>query len=200
MKKVLIFFLLTTYIINAQKATFGLKGGYNIIADNTTSLNQINTNLKDKASPNVSFLGGVFLNLEAISGFFIQPEVYFNQLRNDYKIGNESFSIINKRIDVPILFGKKISIIRFYAGPVFSTYLADKIMNTTIKSLKNEEFKVGLQYGVGINLGKVVTLDARYDHAISERTLEFFTTSEQFKTVNNRLGFIQLSVGYILFN
>ena len=118
------------------------------------------------------FTGGFYLKAK-ILGFFVMPEIMYNQRGGDIhdigtgqNIGNNTIHYI----DVPLLVGKQFfSLLRVNGGPVLQYALAGNQVsnssyynNSTINS-----FVVGLQAGVGVDVLKF-SFDVRYDTNISE--------------------------------
>jgi len=116
---------------------------------------------------NLGFHAGLFARV-GIAGFFVQPEVYFNNATGS-KIEanpqspnyNQSVKFNMSKVDVPVLVGYKLFIARIYAGPVASFPVSVKIDKEDVKDqYKSSIF--GYQAGVGVNLLKL-TVDLRYE-------------------------------------
>ena len=118
------------------------------------------------------FTGGFYLKAK-ILGFFVMPEIMYNQRGGDIhdigtgqNIGNNTVHYI----DVPLLAGKQFfKLFRVNGGPVLQYALADS--KTSIAGYDNHSavntFVVGLQAGLGIDFLKF-SFDVRYDTNISE--------------------------------
>ena len=82
-----------------------------------------------------------------------------------------------QKIDIPVLLGKKIfSIGNIYAGPSFQYILDSDFSISDIPDVKGDGFTVGLQFGGGIELGKL-GIDVRWERAFSGIESSFVDTS-----------------------
>ena len=191
------FILFFATSVDAQTVDFGVKAGLGIDTNSETSLNSVTTSTIDAGSSQLNFHAGFFGNI-GIAGWFIQPEVYYTQMGKKYELNGSSETITTRRIDVPILVGKKLAIVRLYTGPVFSAYFNENISIDNIDYINTNNFSVGVQLGAGVNLKKF-RIDLRLDQSISGRTLQFSSGANQFKLEDNRPRLLLLSVGYELF-
>ena len=61
-----------------------------------------------------------------------------------------------QKIDIPVLLGKKIfGVGNIYIGPSFQYILSSDFSLSDIKDVKTDGFTMGLQFGGGIELGKI---------------------------------------------
>jgi len=107
---------------------------------------------------------------------FIQPEVIFNAGGGTVKMietnGAEEIMNINfSRVDVPVLVGVKFGPARLGAGPVGSYVINetnDLIDINPAYEIFTKSMTWGFQAGIGFDLLKKVTLDARYEGSLSK--------------------------------
>jgi hypothetical protein len=190
-------FILFYTFLHAQTFDFGVKAGLLMDSNNEITLNSVGSSANDTATNNLNFHAG-FYGVIGLTGYFIQPELYYAQVGKKFEVNGNKTTIINKRIDLPILVGMKLAMVRFYAGPVFSTYLDDKVKTEDYTALASDDFTVGLQAGVGVNVKKI-KFDLRIDQSVSQRTLSYLSKGDTFFVSDNRPRLILLSVGYDLF-
>jgi hypothetical protein len=143
------------------------------------------------------FTGGVYLKAK-ILGFFVMPELMYNQRGNDIQnVGSNTIHYI----DVPILFGKQFfKLFRVNGGPVLQYALASSQINSSLYNNNStvNNFVVGLQAGVGIDILKF-SFDVRYDTNISESgTVNMVSKVTTLPNYNysSRASMWQFTVGY----
>lgn len=182
--------------VQAQFIEAGVKAGINV-----STLSKA-PNLGD-ANSTTGFVFGGFMRASA-AGFFIQPEVLLTQRRGVFADDSTKLTVTNTLtyLDVPLLFGYKVAVFRFSAGPNFQ-FLMGANQSVSVASLKDPNFSkdnfnaatVGFQLGVGINLGKI-NLDARYDGSIDDLGKTITTQAGQQINYSTRASMFQLTLGY----
>lgn len=141
---------------------------------------------------------GAFIQIQ-VGGFFVQPEFLYNSSSIDYRLDsllNDNGSAIirdsYKNIDLPLMMGLKVGVVRLGGGPVAHIFLNN---NGGFGGYKDENFQAlfesltwGYQLGVGFDLWKL-HLDARYEGNFSKLGdyITFFGQKFDFDTKNNRL-------------
>jgi len=109
----------------------------------------------------------------------IKPELYFNtgggtleRILNDST--SEALSVRFYRLDLPLLVGVKLGPVRINVGPVGS-YVLSEDTKSEIQDIPEDyelflEKKLtwGYQAGLGVDLGRRLTLDARYEGSLSK--------------------------------
>ncbi len=120
--------------------------------------------------------GGLFLQVK-VNKFFVQPEVLFTSTRNDYRFKEiTSTGIIEsirkenfQNIDVPLMLGFKWGPLRLQAGPVGHVYVSSSSELFGLADYQEdfEEFTVGYQAGVGLDLWNVL-LDFKYQSSFQD--------------------------------
>jgi hypothetical protein len=155
----------------AQKDSgFGIKAGlnYNKNGDLIGSIADAGQDIIQGSSGKVGFHVGVFgrLNLPII---YIRPELVYTKTSSSYDLDGTSSAYDISKLDLPVLVGIRIiGPLNIFAGPAFQYTLSNKLEGINIEDVQND-FTVGAQIGLGVNLGKI-GLDVRYERG--------FTTNE----------------------
>ena len=191
MKKVILILCLTfgfSQISNAQVA-FGVKGGVNY---NSNSIKEVSSDVFDGAKSKTGYHAGIWLRFKIpVIGLYIRPELVYTNLENEvfYKTTSKTTSYNFQKIDVPVLLGKKIfGVGNIYVGPSFQYILDSNFSISDIPDVKADGFTVGLQFGGGIELGKL-GIDVRWERAFSgiESTVVGNTGISNFDTRINQI-------------
>ncbi len=163
-----ILLLLVGYNAQAQIFTIGPKVG----------ISSTTVKLKDQADQfssgdaNYSYQIGAFARIN-ILGFHIQPEAYYNSVQGEYVSkgsvlgGDQTITLNQNRIDVPVLFGFKLGPVRVSAGPVASFNLSSETDNNDFVN-EYKEAVFAYQAGVGVDISNL-TLDLRYEGNFSNQ-------------------------------
>ena len=155
-------------IANAQIA-FGIKGGLNY---NSNSIKEVSSDVFDGAKSKTGYHAGVWLRFKIPGvGFYLRPELVYTNLANEVSYNNSIAKTVTsynfQKIDIPILFGKKIfGIGNLYAGPSFQYILDSDFGISEITDVKTDGFTAGVQFGGGIEFGKL-GIDIRWERAFS---------------------------------
>jgi hypothetical protein len=175
---VLAFLMLASCGMMAQKdGGFGIKAGLNY--GSTGDLRQSGQTIIDNPEQKIGFHAGFFgkIDLESV---YIRPELFFTRLNQQY---NGLDAQVDK-IDAPVLLGvyvfKPVSI---FAGPSFQ-YILDTDLQDVELARVQEEFTVGLQVGIAVDLGSV-GLDLRYERGFKENEAQF-TRAGQLGALDTR--------------
>ncbi|WP_159019739.1 outer membrane beta-barrel protein [Algibacter sp. L3A6] len=144
----------------AQTASgIGIKGGLNYNA-NGKYVESINENAKNP-DRNVGYHIGLFGKIG--DKLYLRPEIVYTKTKSDYD--NDSFEM--QKLDAPILVGLKIlGPVSVFAGPSFQYILDTEFDGITIGDIE-DDFSVGLNFGVGVNFKKV-GIDLRYERGFTE--------------------------------
>ena len=105
----------------------------------------------------------------------IKPEVYFNAGGGSVQqvVENGPTEVLNvnfSRVDVPLLVGAKFGPARFNLGPVGSYVINETSDLTSLVpdySIFSSSMTWGFQAGIGLDLLKKVSIDARYEGSLS---------------------------------
>ena len=166
---------------------FGIKGGMNI--------SSISDDGYDDTKSKVGYYGGVFVNIPASESFSIQPEVIYNNLGSEVKLGNSYSRKLNLNyITVPVMFQFKATP-QFYleAGPEFGFLVSADSKTTWNNSTSTAEldkdnfnnFNMGVGLGAGFDITKNVGINARYVAGFSDVTKPSSDPSTNAKNKNN---------------
>ncbi|PKQ45169.1 porin family protein [Confluentibacter flavum] len=149
----------------AQTATgFGIKGGLNYNA-NGDYFESIESNAKNP-DRNVGYHVGLFGKIG--NKIYFRPELVYTSTKSDYD--NESFEM--QKLDAPMLIGINIlGPLSVFAGPSFQYILDSEFNGVTFDDIENE-FSVGLNFGIGLNINKL-GIDLRYERGFSENEATF---------------------------
>jgi hypothetical protein len=198
MKKLIILSVMSLVLalpIKAQDLSMGVRAGF--------SRNSISSDFATLSSTDAvtGLTLGAYMKFKVL-GFFMMPEINYNQRGNDIKgFGTNT----THNIDVPVLFGKQFfKVIRLNGGPNFQFQLANSQtqLNNYINQSKFNDFVLGLQLGVGLDVWKF-SLDARYDMNLSSAGDIVYVSNDIAKTVlkqySSRANMFIFTLGYRLF-
>lgn len=130
-----------------------------------------------------------------ILGFFVQPEVYFNNAggkviqpdpNNPQATQEVDFDM--SKVDVPVLIGYKFFIARVYVGPVASFLTSAKYDGADVKDQYKSSI-YGYQAGAGLDISKL-TIDVRYEGQ--------FGSISDVANYKNNVNQVMLSLGWKL--
>lgn len=172
MKKTLLLavFALICTAVSAQKDSgFGFTGGlnYNGNGDYFESAGDV-AHAPDR---NIGYHAGIYGKIKILR-LYIRPELVYTQTKSDY----EEASFDMSKLDMPVLVGVKIiGPLHIFAGPAFQYILDSEFDGIGINEIEND-FSVGAQFGVGVNLGKL-GIDIRYEKGFSNNEARFVNTN-----------------------
>ena len=163
-----VFFALFSMTVNAQNgSSFGVKGGLNYNS-NGDYFESIGANAKHP-DRNIGYHLGFFGKIG--DKVYFRPELFYTSTKSDYD-GND-FKM--KKFDAPMLVGFRVlGPLNVFGGPAFQYILDTDFNDINIKDVKND-FTVGLNFGIGIDLGKL-GLDLRYERGFNENEATFINT------------------------
>lgn len=168
MKKIFLttlFAFLTCGLYAQKDSGFGIKAGLNY--GSTGDLRENGQTIVDNPDRKIGYHAGFFgkIDLEKV---YIRPELFYTRLNEEY---NGIDAQVDK-IDAPILLGiyvfKPVSV---FLGPSLQ-YILDTDLENVELSRVEQEFTVGLQAGIAIDLGNV-GLDLRYERGFTENEARF---------------------------
>lgn len=155
---------------------FGIRGGMNSSKLKSKDV-FVTSNYRITYSNNAS-LGyhvGLVCQIQLFN-FFFQPELLYSVARNDINIYNlsspsETEVITQKlnRIDIPVLLGMKMNVLKFEAGPVVTFLISDvsDLKKITSYDMQLNRATIGLQVGAGLDVGRL-SLDLKYEGNLSK--------------------------------
>ena len=149
----------------AQTATgFGLKAGLNYNG-NGDYFESVSTNAQNP-DKSVGYHVGLFGKFG--TKVFFKPEAVYTSTKSDYK--DADFKM--QKLDVPLLVGIKVlGPISVFGGPALQYILDTEFDGISINDVEND-FSVGLNFGIGLNFKKV-GIDLRYERGFNTNEAEF---------------------------
>ncbi len=187
---------------------FGVKGGLLVNSSDLKYTFSGNRERYDKSSTKPGFELGFQARLRLPLGFLLQPEIVYSRTSGTFPIDEtnggggqygDKLKIRSNWIEVPVLVGWKISIVRLMLGPSFR-FPMDEVMNAGVNEAKVaprlQSFVMGYQAGIGIDLGRL-TVDARYcgnfTNITDKGVTDIYTPNLK---VNERK--VAISIGYMI--
>ncbi|NAY93353.1 outer membrane beta-barrel protein [Muricauda sp. JGD-17] len=176
MKKALVIavFALMGFTAAAQSGSgFGIKAGlsYNKNGDLIGSVGDAGQDIREGAEGKAGFHVGFWGKLD-FPKIYLRPELVFTKTKSSYDLDGGSQDYDVSKLDLPVLVGYKlIGPLHVFAGPAFQYTLKNDLGDLEVEDVESD-FTVGLNAGVGVNLGKV-GLDVRYERGFSENEAAF---------------------------
>ncbi|WP_127018419.1 outer membrane beta-barrel protein [Flagellimonas beolgyonensis] len=164
---------------------FGVKAGlsYNKNGDLISSVGDGGQDIIEGAEGKAGFHFGFWGKLD-FPKIYLRPELVYSKTKSSYDVDGESQDYDISKLDLPVLLGYKlIGPLHVFAGPAFQYTLKNDLGDLQVEDVKND-FTVGLNAGVGVNLGKI-GLDLRYERGFSENEAEFIDNN--ITTVSGRV-------------
>jgi len=168
-KSLLLAFLLVsistfTFAQSSSVIGLGVKGGlnYNANGDYFESANSVSKS----PDRNVGYHIGLFGKIG--NQIYFKPELVYTSTKSDYD--DASFKM--QKLDAPLLVGVKvIGPLSVFAGPSFQYILDSDFNGVSIDDIENE-FSVGLNFGIGVNINRL-GIDLRYERGFSDNEATF---------------------------
>ncbi|KQC29523.1 outer membrane beta-barrel protein [Flagellimonas eckloniae] len=152
---------------------FGIKAGlsYNKNGDLIGSVGDAGQNIVEGAEGKAGYHVGFWGKLD-FPKIYLRPELVYSKTKSSYNVDGASNDYDISKIDLPVLLGYKlIGPLHVFAGPAFQYTLKNDLGDLEVEDVEND-FSVGLNVGVGVNLGKI-GVDVRYERGFSENEAEF---------------------------
>ncbi|WP_228238579.1 outer membrane beta-barrel protein [Allomuricauda sp. M10] len=152
---------------------FGIKAGlsYNKNGDLISSVGDGGQDIIEGAEGKAGYHVGFWGKLD-FPKIYLRPELVYSKTKSSYEVDGDSQDYDISKLDMPVLLGYKlIGPLHIFAGPAFQYTLKNDLGDLEVEDVKND-FTVGLNAGVGVNLGKI-GLDVRYERGFSENEAEF---------------------------
>ena len=119
---------------------------------------------------NAGFHVGIFGKLG--NRIYLRPELVYTNTTSGYEEGDLKI----QKLDLPVLVGTKIiGPLHAFIGPSFQFLLDTEFGGITFDNVEND-FTVGLNLGVGVNLGRF-GIDLRYERGFSENEVNFINSN-----------------------
>lgn len=175
MKKlfVIILVVLISFPVFSQ-IKFGIKAGAETRTVPTYDISAGTNSIEALKDASWGFHGGIFMRLKLLA-LYVQPELVFASNSYDYTVQTATLTEVRSqtfnRISVPLLVGLKLGPFRVNAGPAASIQMGSP--EALIDEPEFEEMYKGavwgFQAGIGIDLLKRLTLDARYAGGLGDK-------------------------------
>ncbi|WP_299437434.1 porin family protein [uncultured Aquimarina sp.] len=174
MKNVLVFLILfNSFGLIAQEKgiNFGVKAGLNYGDNGKIEFNDV-TNagsnlLSENADDRVGYHIGLFLRGDITENFYLKPELQYTQNSSSYSFNNRKLDYNLKKLDLPILAGiYLLGPLHVFGGPSLQYIVDNDLEDVRLSEVKNE-FTVGVQFGVGLQIRRL-NIDLRYERGISK--------------------------------
>lgn len=182
MKKILLASLLFIGVAQLAQAQLqvGLKAGVNY---NSDSFNNVSNDVLNSAESRTGYHAGIWFRAKLpIVGLYLRPEIVYTELSNDITYDN-TFATAKttdykfRKIDVPVLLGKKIfGIGNIFAGPSFQYILSSDFGFDDLREVSTDQFSLGIQLGGGIEFGRL-GIDVRWERGLSKNETKFVDDS-----------------------
>jgi hypothetical protein len=203
MKRIILISSLAIIFLNlSAQINFGIKGGLNISNVKASEVLTDDYRINPAASGNLGYHVGGFFRASLV-GIFIQPELYFSSLSNEFKVedisGNGAAEELVKqkigRMDLPVLVGVKLGTFRLGLGPVGSIIVSDKsdLKDITGYEAKFKSATFGYQLGAGVDIWKL-NIDVRYEGNLTKLG-DHLDIGGQTINLDNRVRQIVISLG-----
>ncbi len=165
-KYVAILVILTSTVSWAQSESgLGITAGANY--GSTGDLKENGQTIIDNPKEELGFHLGVYYKLD-FGIIYVRPELKYTQLSNEYN--GVQFDI--EKLDLPILIGAEIiGPLHIFAGPSLQYVMDTDIQDIDATDVEND-FTIGAQFGIGINLGNL-GIDVRYERGLTDNELSF---------------------------
>ena len=182
MKKILLASLLFIGVAQLAQAQLqvGLKAGVNY---NSDSFNNVSNDVLNGAESRTGYHAGIWFRAKLpIVGLYLRPEIVYTELSNDITYDN-TFATAKttdykfRKIDVPVLLGKKIfGIGNVFGGPSFQYILSSDFGFDDLREVSTDQFSLGIQLGGGIEFGRL-GIDVRWERGLSKNETKFVDDS-----------------------
>ncbi|WEK68634.1 MAG: outer membrane beta-barrel protein [Candidatus Chryseobacterium colombiense] len=158
----------------------------------------VNEAIDGEGKNNVGFNVGLSLKASLPASFFLMPELYYTNFKNEFTTANTTFDIKSSRIDLPVLVGHKVlgDMLGVFVGPVASYNLSKEDTFNDFKENARDNFTVGYQFGAQLEIKKLI-LNAKYEGAFSKDERKFISnvSGEEIR-YDNRPNLFMVGVGY----
>ena len=164
---------------------FGVKAGlsYNKNGDLISSVSDGGQDIVEGANGKTGFHFGFWGKLD-FPKIYLRPELVYSKTKSSYDVNGDSQDYDISKLDMPVLLGYKlIGPLHIFAGPAFQYTLKNDLGDLQVEDVKND-FTVGLNTGVGVNLGKI-GVDVRYERGFTKNETEFIDNN--VTTVSGRV-------------
>lgn len=158
----------------------------------------VNQAIQGEGKNNVGFNIGLSLKANLPASFFLMPELYYTNFKNEFTTENTTFDVKSSRIDLPVLVGHKVlgDLLGVYIGPVASYNLAKEDKYNDFQENAKNNFTVGYEFGAQLEIKKFL-VNAKYEGAFSKDSRDFINkVSGTEIRYDNRPNLFMVGVGY----
>jgi len=201
MKKLLVILLTVLIAIPAfSQVKFGLKGGAETLTVPTYDISTGDNNIVAIKDASWGFHAGAFLRF-TLFGIYLQPEAVFASNSFEYNVttiaGTDILSQKSSRLEIPVLIGFKLGPLRLNAGPSASIQIGspEALIDDPNFTDMFKGATFGYQAGIGVDLLKKITLDARYGGGLSQKFGDAISIGGQDFKLDHRQNSFILSIG-----
>lgn len=158
----------------------------------------VNQAIEGEGKNNAGFNVGLSLKVGLPTSFFLMPELYYTNFKNEFTAANTSFDIKSSRLDLPVLLGYNVlgNTVGVFVGPVASYNLSKEDTFNDFRENARDNFTVGYQFGAQVEISKLI-LNAKYEGAFSKDSRNFINrvSGEEIR-YDNRPNLFMVGVGY----
>ncbi|SMP03055.1 outer membrane beta-barrel protein [Chryseobacterium profundimaris] len=158
----------------------------------------VNQAIEGEGKNNAGFNVGLSLKVGLPTSFFLMPELYYTNFKNEFTAANTTFDIKSSRLDLPVLLGYNIlgNTVGVFVGPVASYNLAKEDTFNDFRENARDNFTVGYQFGAQVEISKLI-LNAKYEGAFSKDSRNFINrfSGEEIR-YDNRPNLFMVGIGY----
>ncbi len=208
MRKIVFFFLALLIAAPAfSQLDFGIKAG---VSTTSITMDDIKSLTSSTASYTVEklegakygFHAGAFLRL-TVWKLYLQPELLFATRTNAYTVTNVTTSTAKdvtqnlNKLDIPVMVGLKLGPLRLNAGPSGSLLIGSpkELINDPDFEHMYSNLTIGYQAGVGLDILKFLTLDARYEGSLKKYQTQIENLTGTTFNLDDRANAFLVSVG-----
>jgi hypothetical protein len=153
--------LLAVATLNAQKTSFGLKGGLNISdVSNINGDNRLSGHL------------GLYFNSRLNAQWSIQPELLYSGQGQQYRVFNNEVTLALNYLQIPMMFQfRPLKQVYLEVGPQLGFLLAANVKDDDDKNEVDDNYKktdLGLNFGAGFMATQRLGFYARYCIGLSD--------------------------------
>lgn len=203
MKKLFAIVFITLVSLPAfSQIRFGIKVGAASTTTPTYNVGTGTSNIDAVKNSDWGLQAGVFMRLTLL-GIYLQPELLFASNSYDYNVstvtGSQVLSQKFNRLSIPVLLGFKLGPLRINAGPAASIAIGSPkaLINDPNFTDMYKGAILGYQAGIGIDILKKLSLDARYAGSLGEKFgNSVLINGQNFKLDYGQSSFI-LSAGWM---
>jgi opacity protein-like surface antigen len=200
----------------AQVFTFGPKVGANFSSLNFEKFD-VRKGVADSTfhlvtkDAKLGLVAGIFLRFSS-KNIYVQPEILYSQDRTSFDLSRkfnldstiiETQQIQFNKLDIPVLLGVKFAKVARVNAGIVATYIIGKDVENLssaykyVTKLSTSDLTWSWQAGMGLDLGKRMTIDLKYEGNIgtNENIVEVFG---QNIALTQRKNTVQLTMGIAL--